>query len=582
MGKIKKLQNILTINRFTLKWRNIPIRTKLFISLGLSTLLFAVTTCLIFLLLQSIKNDINLVKDKGEQATNIAEIGSLINAKDIRVADYITFLKSDDVQNYRELRNELNNQLDSLERNITTKDYHTKINKIKENNLAMDNLFNNQVTPAVVRLDTKTYTNARMEISNLREENAKILTTLSDEIKKDRNNTLGIAVNNMKDFMIRMISIAIFSTLISGIIVFLLSQSIKKNLSNIIRTAKKVSTGDLNVQELTYNGKDEIGEIILAINGMTGSLRKMVKGIKKVSETIFDHTDKLKDYSVNVKKTSESIFETIEFLSLGAEEQASSSIQLFEHYDSLNNEIIHSTEKGMNLKQSAENVLHITEKGQKSMTDSISQMSSVYKIMEITVNEIYTMEKKTGEINRLAEVIKAIAAQTNLLALNASIEAARAGNQGKGFAVVANEVKKLAGEVELSLLEINEVVLSVQGMFKALTGSLQSGFKELKSGTYKLNQTEEGFFSIKEEMGKMVSNVVNISQRLETISHSSFEVRSSFESIASTSHQFTSGTIQTAESIKKQDQDLEKILFKTNEMSKQASVLSGLIENFKL
>lgn len=59
-----------------------------------------------------------------------------------------------------------------------------------------------------------------------------------------------------------------------------------------------------------------------------------------------------------------------------------------------------------------------------------------------------------------------IASQTNLLALNASIEAARAGEYGKGFAVVADEVKKLASQVESSLVEINQMVLSVQETFK--------------------------------------------------------------------------------------------------------------------
>jgi methyl-accepting chemotaxis protein len=386
----------------------------------------------------------------------------------------------------------------------------------------------------------------------------------------------------MDMFMVQILFLALFFTFLSGAIVFLLSMSLRKNLFNIVRTAKEVSTGDLNVEPLITNRKDEIGEINVAVNGMTDSLRKMVRGIKGVSKNININTEKLRNYSYYVKQKSEGIFETMETLSTGAEEQAASSMQLFTHYDSLNNEIKHLTMKGMVLKQSATNVMKTTENGQTLLFDTISKISNVYQIIGKTVNDIGTMENKMGEINQLADVIKAIAAQTHLLTLNASIEAARAGEHGNGFAVVAKEVKKLAGEVEFSLIDINGIVISIQRMFQALTGSLQKGFEELKLGTYKLEHTEEGFYSIKGEMEKMVENVANISQGLEAISQDSLEVKSSFALIASTSNQFKSGTIHSSNSIKDQDKELESILIKTNEISEQVNILLNLVENFRI
>lgn len=103
------------------KWRDVPIRYKLFISFCCSTVLLIITAVLVIALLQNVKQDIHLEKDKGEQVVFVSDIGSLIRAKDIRIADYITFLREVDVQNYRLLRGELNDKLSILKKNTTRK-----------------------------------------------------------------------------------------------------------------------------------------------------------------------------------------------------------------------------------------------------------------------------------------------------------------------------------------------------------------------------------------------------------------------------------------------------------------------------
>lgn len=564
------------------KWSNVPIRYKLFVSFLVSTILFIATTILVIVLLQNIRNDMQLEKGKGEQVVLVSDIGSLIRAKDIRIADYITFLREEDVKHYRLLRFELNDQLSVLEKNTTRADVLKQINQINQNNRQIDQLFNQEVIPSVVRMDHEIYTNARKEITMLREKNSTILADVSKKITVERDQTIQAAEKRMNALIIQIIMIVLFSTILNGFIVFIIANSLKNNLAKMVTTAKRVSGGDLTVLPLSYKGKDEIGELSLAINKMIMSLKEMVTGIKTASGDIYHNSNELENFSLKVKETSEGISETMSILSSGAEEQAASTSQLFSHYDSLNNEINLSTAKGKVLKDTAENVLSVTIDGQKMMDESVEMISKVYQMIQNTFHEVVQMEKKAGEISRLAEVIRDIASQTNLLSLNASIEAARAGEFGKGFAVVAEEVKKLASQVESSLGEINAIVISVQDTSKNISGSLQAGFEKLKSGTDKIQHTGANFKTIKSEIETVTDNVVDISKALDNIFASSGEVKSSFEAIAGTSQQFTAGTVQTTSSVQKQDTALEKILRSSQKMAEEADILANLVANFKL
>jgi methyl-accepting chemotaxis protein len=75
---------------------------------------------------------------------------------------------------------------------------------------------------------------------------------------------------------------------------------------------------------------------------------------------------------------------------------------------------------------------------------------------EATSSTIDELATAVQEINKVTDLISAIANQTNLLALNATIEAARAGDSGKGFAVVAQEVKALAAQTASATQDIGK------------------------------------------------------------------------------------------------------------------------------
>ncbi|TRZ36114.1 methyl-accepting chemotaxis protein [Niallia circulans] len=564
------------------RWRDMQIRSKLYLLFGFNAVLFFATTIVVIILLNMFWTKTIDIKTQGEKAAAIEEIGSLIRAKDIRIADYITFLKDEDIKSYRELRNELNVSLEGLNGTIADKEQKQLIHTIEENNEKIDDLFIRVVAPAVVRLDEKIYTDARMEIAQLREDNAATLADLVSFVESDRNNTMQNMEQSMTSFVWLIIAAAAMSAIFSGVFVYFVSRSLKNNLERVVQRASRVAQGDLLEEESLYDGKDEIGQLEKAINSMIYSLRSMVNSIGNAAVSVTNNSEELAHSSSNVKHSSQQISETMAALSASAEQQGEGTSQLISAYESFNRQLGVAADNGAMVKDSSEKVLSVTLKGHNSMKESITQTNIVYEMIRDTYEEVLGMEEKTRNIHTLVESIKGIAAQTNLLALNAAIEAARAGDAGKGFAVVANEVRKLANQVETSLVEINSTVTAVQNVSEAVSRSLKNGFQELENGSVKIKKTGEGFETIKTEVEDMVCNIAVISDTLAHLMTGSMEIKAGVEVAADASQTFAAGAVSSSGSLQEQDAELEHIFARTKEMLSEANNLSVLVKNFKM
>lgn len=134
--------------------------------------------------------------------------------------------------------------------------------------------------------------------------------------------------------------------------------------------------------------------------------------------------------------------------------------------------------------------------GTKNIYLLTESFQSVSEIIDENAEMINTFLSKTDEINSIVTTVKSIARQTKLLSLNAAIEAAHAGEFGKGFNVVANEVKKLAGDVENSVVDISQIVDSItNGSHRIKDGAIQIEVN-IENSQDHLNRTIEDFEEI--------------------------------------------------------------------------------------
>ncbi len=173
-------------------------------------------------------------------------------------------------------------------------------------------------------------------------------------------------------------------------------------------------------------------------------LMKMVSGIKKSSEYIYN--------------TSRQLTSTSQEVSSNASSQAASM-------DNISNSMIEMLSIiNLNTKY-AETTKEITE-------NSVDTISKSKEILENTVKSVFEISEKTL-------IITEIAGKTDILSINAAIEAARSGEAGKGFAVVAHEIRKLADKTKSASDEISELSRNGQKISDIASHSLKKLIPEI-------------------------------------------------------------------------------------------------------
>jgi methyl-accepting chemotaxis protein len=118
------------------------------------------------------------------------------------------------------------------------------------------------------------------------------------------------------------------------------------------------------------------------------------------------------------------------------------------------------------------------QNGQLGVEQTIEKIQSLAQQLNSSATVVSELERDSGTIGSVLDVIRGIAEQTNLLALNAAIEAARAGEQGRGFAVVADEVRSLAMRTQESTEEIAGIIQTLQSRTRSIVQLMEASQRQ--------------------------------------------------------------------------------------------------------
>ncbi|WP_301549487.1 methyl-accepting chemotaxis protein [Duganella sp. BJB1802] len=237
------------------------------------------------------------------------------------------------------------------------------------------------------------------------------------------------ARKNFKTARTLVLAASALALVLGGAISWFIARGITRPIQRALEVAQTVAAGDLG-SHIDVTGKDETGQLLLALKEMNDGLVSIVSEVRAGTETI--------------ASASSQIATGNQDLSSRTEEQASSLEETASSMEELTSTV----------KQNADNA---RQANQLAITASEVAVKGGTVVSEVVSN----MEEINGSARRIVDiigVIDSIAFQTNILALNAAVEAARAGEQGRGFAVVATEVRNLAQRSAQAAKEIKGLI----------------------------------------------------------------------------------------------------------------------------
>lgn len=373
-----------------------------------------------------------------------------------------------------------------------------------------------------------------------------------------------------------------------AVVIFLIigswtARMIANPLKTMLVGMQAVADGNLAEKPLDATAKDEVGQLAVAFNTMTGKLHNLVKQVAQTAGQLNDASRELVTVAQDNSATMQQIAASTEEISAGLETVSASTQEISASSENMGaniNQVSQTADEGVNIAKTVEQQALNLQQNAKNSSDTAHGM---YNDINARVTKAIEDAKIVDEISVMASSIASIAGQTNLLALNAAIEAARAGEHGRGFAVVAEEVRKLAEESAKVVGNIQELTQQVQDAIGILVGS---GNELLHFIDNTVKKDYAAFVDVgqqyKQDANSFLSVTSGIGARMQQVLAEVTEVNKAIESVASTIVQSANGSEEIAKGTSDASCGIDTMKASADQLAIMAEELNHEVSKFKL
>jgi len=407
-----------------------------------------------------------------------------------------------------------------------------------------------------------------------------ILQDLSDYNEKSAKQLLDQSNQNFVVSTKIVIGISVAAILLAIVIGLVIAQMIANPLIAMVAHVGEIAVGNLTIEDVKVNSKDEIGELGMALNTMVGNLRRLIKQVTESAESVASSSEALSSSAEQQAQATNQVAVAIQGVAGGTEKQNTAIDETSTAIEQISAAIQEVAASSNEVAGQATQTSSVAKEGQQAVDRAVNQMNKIgYVTAEVqgSIDQLAMGSKKIGEIT---DVISGIADQTNLLALNAAIEAARAGENGRGFAVVAEEVRKLAEQSLEAAKQITSLINENQTNIDNAVRAMQAGTNDVQTGVEVVTSAGETFVKIADSINQVVNQIQEVSATVEEMASGSQQIVSFIRQIENISKENMDQTQTVSAATEEQTASVEQIASASQSLAKMAQDLQVVVSTF--
>ncbi|RAP22668.1 hypothetical protein C2W59_03249 [Bacillus pumilus] len=361
-----------------------------------------------------------------------------------------------------------------------------------------------------------------------------------------------------------------------------LTRSIVTPIKSLSYRAKQIAEGNLAVERMDIQRKDEIGGLNESFNQMTDQLISLIKEISNVSSQVETFSIQLDDENKKLMESANQVSVSTDEMANGSQaisEDLQHGVSLIEKMDQHGRK---NSERSQTVIQSTEDAIEAVESGKHTLTETKTAI-------EKNTHATRQIEESAGEftqyasgISAMAKTVSDIADQTNLLSLNAAIEAARAGEAGKGFAVVADEIRKLADESSNATRQIFDMVSHIERGIQSISQTVKEGVKLSLQQQDAMDKTSHSFEDIETKAQHIKQEMAVLNDQIVQSTELGGQVLNSIENISAVVEETAAGSEEISASANEQLQSFHQMNKQVEELMSMTARLNETVHRFKL
>jgi methyl-accepting chemotaxis protein len=309
------------------------------------------------------------------------------------------------------------------------------------------------------------------------------------------------------------------------LIAFFMVRRICNPISRLTDVAQEIAAGDVvgasgslaAIESRSRSDKDETGQLLAAFKGMVSDLTALFGQVQRSGTQVSASSAEIAASSKEIEATISEQAAATHQVSLSSKQISATAGTLA---DTVNEVTLSATETA-----------GLAESGQKALAGMERSMQGVLKGTESVSTKLEEIKENTLNIGSIVSTMTRVADQTNLLSLNAAIEAEKAGEYGLGFSVVAREIRRLADQTSVAVLDIEDMVNRMRASVSGGAAEMEAFSEDVRAAVNDINDIGRQLDGIMERVRSLPPRFESVNDGMETQSQSAGRISETMEKL---------------------------------------------------